>query len=70
MKSLSQVRKAYDDNYQKILETIKEMGGNECIKAHRSDQSPLYTKLKDLQHYEHKLDEMENRMMNYQSMIH
>lgn len=70
MKSLSQIRQAYEENYQRMLDTIQEMGGDECIKQHRKKQSQLYRRLKDLQRHEHYLDELENRMMTHQTMIH
>lgn len=70
MKSLNQVRQAYDENYEKILKIIEQMGGDDGIKSHRKEQSKLYRTLKDLQRHEHYLDELENRMINFQNYIH
>ncbi len=70
MQSLNEIRKAYDDNYRKMIEVIEKMGGDQEIKSHRKVQSPLYRKLKELQRYEHQLDSLENRLMVSQSTIH
>ena len=70
MKSLSQVRQAYEDNYQMIIGVIQEMGGNENIKEHRREQSRLYRRLKDLQRREHQLDALETQMVNKQFYMH
>jgi|GEM_PF-2938259 len=70
MKTLSQVRQAYEDNYAKMTALISEMGGDECIKFHRKKRSSLYSKLKELQRHEHYLDELENRMHNTQYSYH
>lgn len=70
MKSISQVRQAYEDNYREIQTIIDQMGGNDRIKFHRKKQSTLYRQLKDLQRREHYLDELENRMHNYQTAVH
>ena len=70
MRSLNNIRKAYDDNYRKMMEVIQQMGGDQEIKTHRKKQSQLYRKLKDLQRHEHYLDETENRLINSQSAIH
>ncbi len=70
MKSLQQVRQAYDENYQKIIDTIHQMGGDDSIKSHRQEKSKLYRMLKELQHQEHYLDELENRLINHQNFIH
>lgn len=69
MRSLNEIRKAYDDNYKKMTEVILKMGGDQEIKTHRKEQSPLYRKLKELQHFEHHLDELENRLSNSQGGI-
>ena len=70
MRSLNDVRKAYDENYKKMMEVIQQMGGDQEIKSHRKKQSQLYRKLKELQRHEHYLDAMENRLINSQSAIH
>jgi hypothetical protein len=69
MRSLNEIRKAYDDNYKKMMEVIQRMGGDQEIKTHRKKQSPLYRKLKEFQRYEHHLDELENRLSNSQGGI-
>ncbi|RMF60268.1 MAG: hypothetical protein D6748_04510 [Calditrichaeota bacterium] len=70
MKSLRQIRKAYEENYQKMQEIIQQMGGDQYIKEHRKSQSPLYRKLRELQRKEHMLDEMETRLLNKQITYH
>ena len=70
MKSLNQVRQAYDENYQKIISVIQEMGGDDSIKSHRKEKSKLYRTLRELQRHEHYLDELENRLINHQNFIH
>jgi hypothetical protein len=52
-----------------MTEVILKMGGDQEIKTHRKKQSPLYHKLKELQHFEHHLDELENRLLNSQGGI-
>lgn len=69
MRSLNEIRKAYDENYQKMTEVISKMGGDQEIKIHRKKQSPLFRKLKELQRHEHYLDELENRLLNSQGGI-
>ncbi|MCB0258112.1 MAG: hypothetical protein KDH97_01930 [Calditrichaeota bacterium] len=70
MKSLTQIRKAYEENYQKMIDVIQAMGGDDCIKLHRKSKSQLYRQLKDLQRHEHYLDELENRLLTHQTMVH
>lgn len=70
MQSLNEIRKAYDENYRKMIEIIEKMGGDQEIKTHRKIQSPLYRKLKELQRYEHHLDSLENRLIVNQNSIH
>ncbi len=70
MKSLSQIRQAYEENYRSIEGVIAEMGGDDCIKEHRSKQSQLYRRLKMLQSREHQLDEIENRLITRQKFLH
>lgn len=60
--TLNEIRKAYDENYQNMLEVIRRMGGDGQIKFHRKNRTPLYQKLILLQKKEHKLTELENRL--------
>jgi len=60
--TLNEIRKAYDENYQNMLEVIRRMGGDGQIKFHRKNRTPLYQKLIMLQKKEHKLTELENRL--------
>lgn len=69
MRSLNEIRKAYDENYARMTDLIQQMGGDQEIKTHRKKQSPLYRKLKELQRHEHHLDELENRLINSQGGI-
>ena len=62
--TLHKIRKAYDENYDKILQTIQKMGGDGNIKIHKQKRTPLYQSLKQLQKKEHYLDELENRLLN------
>lgn len=59
---LNDIRKAYEKNYHEMSELIARMGGDDQIKFHRKNRTPLYRKLKELQRREHYLDEMENRL--------
>ena len=61
MQNIGQIRQAYEENYQKIIDTITAMGGENRIKEHRQKQSTLYRQLRDLQRREHYLNELENR---------
>ena len=61
--NLQQIRKEYDRVYQQIVDVIKQMGGEQNIKYHRQQKSPLYRKLKELQRKEHYLDALENRII-------
>lgn len=70
MKSLNQIRREYEENYQRILNVISEMGGDDRIKEHRKQQSRLYRQLRELQRREHQLDALENRLNNRQTFIH
>lgn len=62
--TLHKIRKAYDDNYGKILRTIQKMGGDSNIKTHRRKKTALYQTLKQLQKKEHYLDKMESRLLH------
>jgi len=62
MNRLYAIRKAYEENYQKMQEIIQQMGGDKAIKIHRRHQSTLYRKLRELQKREHYLDQLENRL--------
>ena len=66
MRSLNEIRKAYDENYERMASLIQKMGGDQEIKTHRKKQSTLYRQLKELQRHEHHLDELENRLLNSQ----
>jgi hypothetical protein len=57
---LQKIRREYDQNYQKIIEIITQMGGETKIKVHRKLKTPLYQKLKELQRREHYLDRLES----------
>ena len=59
MKKINEIREAYDENYEKMLNVIKRMGGDGQIKFHRKNKTPLYKTLKSLQKEEHSLSEME-----------
>lgn len=61
--TLNKIRKAYDDNYDKILRTIQKMGGDCNIKNHRKKRTALYQLLKQLQKKEHYLNELESRLL-------
>jgi hypothetical protein len=58
---LQKIRREYDQNYQKIIEIINQMGGETKIKFHRKSKTPLYQKLKELQRREHYLDNLESK---------
>ncbi len=60
---LHTIRKEYDKVYEEIVRLISEMGGEENIKLHRKAHSSQYRRLRELQHREHKLDALENRMV-------
>jgi L-rhamnose mutarotase len=60
--SLPEIRKAYDQNYQEMLEVIHEMGGEKNIIYHRRNKSRLYQKLLKLQKIEHHLSKMEESL--------
>ena len=70
MKSLSEIRRAYDENYRKMVEIIQQMGGDQQIKLHRKLNTPLYRKLRELQRREHFLDKLENRYFNRLQIAH
>jgi hypothetical protein len=61
--TLHKIRKAYDENYNKILHTIQKMGGDSNIKTHRKKGTTLYQSLKRLQQREHYLDKLESRLL-------
>ncbi|NOQ97790.1 MAG: hypothetical protein GQ561_06465 [Calditrichae bacterium] len=60
--TIFEIREAYDENYQKMLEIILEMGGEKNIQYHRRNRTPLYQKLQQLQHVEHRLSTMEESL--------
>ena len=62
--TLHRIRKAYDENYDKIIHTIQRMGGDSNIKTHRKNRTPLYQLLKQLQKKEHYLNELESRLLH------
>jgi len=62
--TLHRIRKAYDENYNKILHTIQKMGGDSNIKTHRKKRTALYHSLKQLQKKEHYLDRLESRLLH------
>ncbi len=70
MKSLRQIREAYEENYRRMQEIIQKMGGDQYIKEHRKRQSTLYRQLLELQRKEHQLDDLENRLHSSQTMLH
>jgi len=57
--TLREIREAYDENYERMLEVILEMGGEKYIEYHKKIQSPLYKKLQYLQRVEHRLSNLE-----------
>ena len=61
---LQKIRQDYDQNYQKILDTIDRMGGEKKIKYHRKRRTTLYQKLKQLQQREHYLDRLETKLQD------
>ena len=60
--TLREIREAYDENYQKMLQIILEMGGEKNIQYHRRNRTPLYLKLQKLQRVEHRLSTMEESL--------
>lgn len=66
MKTLKEIREAYDKNYREMLEIIQKMGGDGQIKFHRKNQTPLYRALRALQKKEHFLAEMEAKVQTLQ----
>ncbi len=60
--TLQKIRKVYEQNYQKMLEIITEMGGEKNIKYHREKKTPLFRKLRELQRVEHRLSDMESHL--------
>lgn len=68
--TLHKVRKAYENNYYKMLQTIQKMGGESEIKFHRKKKTPLYDSLRKLQKREHYLNDLEDKLLyseeNYQ----
>ncbi len=69
MKTIAEIRKAYELNYKKMLEIIQQMGGDRQIKYHRKQNTPLYRKLKALQRREHYLDQLECRLRKRQLVM-
>ena len=57
-----EIRKAYDENYRKMLKLIVEMGGEKNIQYHRENRTPLYLELQQLQRVEHRLSTMEESL--------
>ncbi|HFB68093.1 MAG TPA: hypothetical protein ENJ66_03960 [Calditrichae bacterium] len=70
MKRLIDVRRAYAENYNKMQEIIRQMGGDSQIKYHRQRNTRLYRKLKELQRREHYLDQLECRLRKQQLVLH
>ena len=68
--TLNRIRKAYDENYTKILHTIQKMGGDSNIKFHRKNRTPLYQSLRQLQKKEHYLNELETRLLQPEESLH
>lgn len=66
--TLHSIRKSYDKNYLKMLHTIQKMGGDNQIKFHQKNKTPLYQTLQKLQKKEHYLNEMETRLVQPQEM--
>ena len=62
---LQKIREEYDQNYQQIIDTIDQMGGETKIKYHRKLRTPLYQKLKQLQQREHYLDRLESKLQEH-----
>ena len=60
--TLREIREAYDENYQKLLKIILEMGGEKNIPYHRENRTPLYLELQQLQGIEHRLSTMEESL--------
>ncbi len=59
---LHDIRKEYEKNYHEMLKVIAQMGGDDKIKFHRRNRTPLYLKLRQLQQREHYLDQLENKL--------
>ena len=57
--TLREIRNAYEQNYQLMVETIVEMGGEKKIAEHREKKTSLFRKLRQLQRIEHQLSDME-----------
>lgn len=68
--TMHQIRRSYDENYRKMLQTIQQMGGDDKIKFHREKKTPLYKALRRLQKKEHYLDQLENRLHSPQDDFH
>lgn len=66
--TLHSIRKAYEDNYHKMLQTIQKMGGDTQIKSHQKKKTPLYQALKKFQKREHYLNELETRLAQPQEI--
>ena len=60
--TLQKIRKVYEQNYQKMLEIITEMGGDKNIKYHREQKTPLFRELRELQREERRLSDMESHL--------
>jgi hypothetical protein len=60
--TLREIREAYDENYQKMLQIIEEMGGEKNIQYHRRNRTPLYQRLQNLQRVEHRLSTLEESL--------
>lgn len=58
----NEIRKAYDKNYQEMLEVIRKIGGENNIPDHRIKKTRLYQKLRELQKNEHRLTKMEESL--------
>ncbi|MHA2055263.1 MAG: hypothetical protein ACW99F_16920 [Candidatus Hodarchaeales archaeon] len=67
--TLPEIRKAYDQNYHKMIEVIREMGGDNKIKFHREKRTILYRNLKELQLNEHRLSDMESQLLENESAV-
>lgn len=64
--TLHKIRKSYDENYRKMLQTIRKMGGDDKIRFHRQKRTSLYKSLRQLQKKEHYLNQLEDRLLNPQ----
>jgi hypothetical protein len=60
--TLLEIRQAYEKNYLEIQAVIEEMGGEGNVIYHKKSNSSLYRRLRQLQHKEHRLNQLEESL--------